>query len=128
MIFTGILLSYIIDCRLVSLFDIRVKIDDNLITIKDIYNNKKIIRKGEKNNIILNTDDEINHGKFENMAFNHYKRQSKRLLEKMDENTENYINNDINNFVFNDGEKNENSDTNYNIFNNDDLNEFSNNF
>jgi hypothetical protein len=85
---------------------------------------------GEKSedNIILNTDDEIDYDKFENTTFNRSKRQSKRVLEKMDEDTKDNINSDIDNFVFNDGETDENSDTIYNIFNNDDLNRFSDNF
>ena len=51
-----------------------MKIDDDPITIKDTHNNKEMIREGEKNNIILNTDDKVNHGKLKNMAFNRYKR------------------------------------------------------
>jgi hypothetical protein len=60
-------------------FDIRIKIDDDIIIIKQnkeisIHNNKETIEEKSKNNIILDTDDEINHDKFENTTSNYYKR------------------------------------------------------
>jgi hypothetical protein len=50
------------------------------------------------------------------------------VLEKINKNTKNNLNSDLDNSVFSDGGTDENSDTNYNIFNNDDFNRFSDNF
>jgi hypothetical protein len=58
---------------MVSLFDIRIKIDDDFIIIerneKIFDDNKNIIINELKNNIIFDADDESDNDKFENFFF-----------------------------------------------------------
>ncbi len=79
MIFTGILLSYLTGCRLVSLFDTRVKIDDDFMVIDQsegtsIYSDKEMMGERSEDDMVLDTDDEVDHGKLENTASSRYKR------------------------------------------------------
>jgi hypothetical protein len=131
MIPTGILLSYLTRCRLVSLFDTRVKIKDNPMAIKQsegisIHSDRETSGERSEDNMILDTDDEIDHGKLKHTAPSHPKRQTKRVLEKANEDTGNSTNSDTDSSVFSDGEKDEDSDTDYSAFdNNNDLDRFS---
>lgn len=64
MVAAGILLCYLTGCRMVSLFDTRVKIDNHcLIAKRQADNNKDIpaARLGPEDKMLLDTDDESNY-------------------------------------------------------------------
>jgi len=85
------------------LFNTRVKIDEDPIIIN---NDKKTIGKIQKDNIILDTNNEFDHNKIEKPAPDRSKRQPKRVLKKIEEDradsSNSDIDNDINNSIFND--------------------------
>jgi hypothetical protein len=132
-VFTIILLSYLIDCRIVSLFDIRIKIDDNFIIIKrnkEIFDGDENIMIDElKNNIILNTDEKSDDGKFRRKKSDFSKDRPRRVRKEVGENAKNKIDDGTNYSIFSDIKRNAESDTDYSIFNkDDDFDYFSDNF
>jgi hypothetical protein len=116
-----------------SLFDIRIKIDDNFIIIerdkKNFDDKENMIINKLKNSIILNANEESDDDKFGKRKSNLSKNRSRYVREEINENVKNRINDDTNCFIFSDIEQNAENDINYSIFSeNDDPDHFSNNF
>jgi hypothetical protein len=125
MVPTGILLSYMTGCRLVSLFDTRVKIDEDPMVID---NDKETIGETQED-MMLDTDDEFDHNKLEKPAPGRSKCQPKRVLEKVEEDradsSDTDVDSDMDNSVFSDDGQDKDSDTDYSTFEDDDLDRFS---
>jgi hypothetical protein len=89
-------LSHMTGCRLVSLFDTRVKFDDDAMEMEDAStrNDNERLEETWEDVIILDTDDEVDPNKIEKPGPRRSEQQPKRVLEKVDEYTEEGTNSD----------------------------------